>query len=119
MMLRKTLMSDSGVRIKDVWDELTEYIDENLHEELTLSSLAKKSFYNPSYFSRIFKQRFGMSLSDYVRTKRIEHAMRLLTETELSVDEITARIGYADRSAFYHAFSKHAGMTPAEFRAKK
>ena len=41
MMLRKTLMSDSGVRIKDVWDELTEYIDENLHEELTLSSLAK------------------------------------------------------------------------------
>ncbi len=117
-MLRKTLLNESGTQIKDIWDELREYIDENLHEELTLSALAKKSFYNPSYFSRIFKQRFGSSLSDYVRAKRIEHAMTLLSETELSVDEIIERIGYADRSAFYHAFSKMASMTPAEYRVQ-
>ncbi len=117
-MLRKTLMSDAGVHIKDVWDELTEYIDENLHEELTLSSLAKKSFYNPSYFSRIFKQRFGVSFSDYIRQKRIEHAMELLRDTDLPIEDILALAGYSDRSAFYHAFSKIAGATPTEYRNK-
>lgn len=117
-MLRKTLISDTGVQIKDVWEELTEYIDENLHDELTLSALAKKSFYNPSYFSRIFKQRFGMSLTDYIRQKRIEHAMQLLRDTELSVDDVLTRAGYSDRSAFYHAFSKIAGATPTEYRNK-
>ena len=117
-MLRKTLISDTGVQIKDVWQELTEYIDENLHDELTLSALAKKSFYNPSYFSRIFKQRFGMSLTDYIRQKRIEHAMQLLRDTELSVDDVLTRAGYSDRSAFYHAFSKITGATPTEYRNK-
>lgn len=115
-MLRKTLMNNSDVC--DIWSELTEYIDKNLHEPLTLSALAQKSFYNPSYFSRIFKQRFGVSLSDYIRTKRIEQAMKLLSETELSVDEIISMTGYTDRSAFYHAFSRHTGTSPAEYRAK-
>lgn len=116
-MLRKTAFPSSSEK-QSVWDELREYIDCNLGDELTLSALAQKSFYNPSYFSRIFKQKFGASLSDYVRAKRIEQAMIRLVETDLSVDEIINCVGYADRSAFYHAFSKHTGMTPAEYRAK-
>ena len=44
--------------------------------------------------------------------------MKLLSETELSVDEIISMTGYTDRSAFYHAFSRHTGTSPAEYRAK-
>lgn len=115
-MLRRTLVGDPAIS-SDVWQELRNYIDENLHEELTLSAIAKKSFYNPSYFSRIFKQRFGVSFSDYLRKKRMEYAMSLLSDTELSIEEIIERVGYADRSAFYHAFSKTVGKSPAEYRA--
>jgi len=115
-MLRKIAMNDSFV--PDLWEELRAYIDENPGGELTLSALAKKCFYHPAYFSRVFKQRFGISPSEYVRQKRMEYAMRLLQETELPVDEIIPRAGYNDRSAFYHAFSRAASMTPAEFRAK-
>ncbi|MBQ8387991.1 MAG: helix-turn-helix domain-containing protein [Clostridia bacterium] len=115
-MMRRTALSEVEPA-RDFWDELCDYIDKNLHEELTLSSLAKKSFYNPSYFSRIFKQKYGVSLSDHIRRRRIEHAMALLTDSNLSVDEIIARTGYTDRSAFYHAFSKVTGMAPAEYRA--
>ena len=117
-MLSKTALRVQGDSFSNVWEELESYIDENLSEELTLSSLAKKSFYNPSYFSRIFKQKFGMALSDYVRIRRMEQAEYLLRETDLSVDEIVRTIGYADRSAFHHAFVKHAGASPAEFRAR-
>jgi len=117
-MLRKILMNGSDAGIGSVWEDLTAYIDENLHENLTLPALARQSFYNPSYFSRIFKQKFGVSLSDYIRQKRMEQAMRLLQETELSVEEIMERIGYKERSAFSHAFSRHTGAAPAEYRAK-
>lgn len=118
-MLRKILLHESSLEIRSVWEELKAYIDQNLHEELTLSALAKRSFYNPSYFSRIFKQKFGASLSDYVRQKRMEQAMLLLRETALSVDDIIDQTGYRDRSAFYHAFSRAAGMAPAEYRARQ
>lgn len=117
-MLRKTLPEDSAKQNRDIWDALHAYIDENLSQELTLSALAKKSFYNPSYFSRLFKQKFGTSLSEYVRQKRMEQAMKLLRQSDLSVEEVIDATGYNDRSAFYHAFSKAAGMAPAEYRAR-
>ena len=118
-MLRSGGAAGAHVVMNDVWQELRKYIDENPTEELTLASLAKKSFYNPSYFSRIFKQKFGTSLSEYVRTRRLELAAEYLSDGELSVDEILYKVGFSDRSAFYHAFSRQYGMTPAEYRQKK
>lgn len=116
-MLRKTLPEQEQL-LQDTWQQLQAYIDTHLDRELTLSALAEKSFYNPSYFSRIFKQRFGVSLSRYLRERRIGAAMELLRTTSLSVEQIMERTGYRDRSAFYQAFSQIAGMTPAEYRQK-
>lgn len=121
-MLRKVEQSFSGEAFasggaNDFWDTLKEYIDENLTSLLTLDALAKQSFYNPSYFSRAFKQRFGTSLTEYVGRRRIEYAVKLLGETELSVEEIARRSGFADRSGFYHAFSKYTGKSPSDYRS--
>ena len=115
-MLRKVESQLTVEAENDVWGALTEYIDDNLTSELTLGALAKKSFYNPSYFSRAFKQKFGVSLTEYVGRKRIEYAVKLLRETELSVDEIVAKSGYSERSTFYHAFSKYTGKSPSDYR---
>ena len=115
-MLRKS-QPGMGQEAKDLWQELSEYIEQNPGAELTLSALASKCFYNPSYFSRIFKQKFHMSLTEYVTRKRIENAMRLLCSTELSVDEISQKTGFVDRSTFYAAFSRITGTTPAQYRS--
>lgn len=115
-LLRKTEQGVGQKEIGDAWQELSEYIDANLHTELSLSALAQKCFYNPSYFSRIFKEKFGMSLVEYVTRKRLDAAVRLLCDTELSVDTISRRVGFSDRSAFYHAFSRYVGGTPTEYR---
>ena len=114
-MLRKTRLTASRT-MDDAWRVLSDYIDENLGEELTLSALASKCFYNPSYFSRAFKEKFGVSFVEYVGRKRVEHAIALLRESEMSIDEISEGVGFADRRNLYHAFSKYAGATPAEFR---
>ena len=103
---------------KDVWERLKAYIDAHFEEELSLSTLAGKSFYTPSYFSRTFKKKFGASPTEYIRARRMEHAKLLLVTEDSSVEDILHRVGFSDRSAFYHAFSAATGMTPAEYRVK-
>lgn len=115
-ILRNSLsVSDESVKSGD-FSQLLDYIDNNLGTKLTLEDLARKCFYNPSYFSRIFKERFGMSLSDYLSKRRIETAIRLLKEGRLTVGEIAEQTGYPTKSSFYRAFSKVTGTTPSEYR---
>ena len=116
-MLRKTETGVHREELGEVWRELSEYIDKNLNSKLTLSALAGKCFYNPSYFSRAFKKKFGVSLTEYIRGRRIEKARLLLETEDASVEEIMSRVGFSDRSAFYHALTEACGMTPAEYRS--
>ena len=101
-----------------VWREVTEFINSNLGERLTLEALAKKCFYNPSYFSRCFKERLGMTLVEYISRARAERAAALLCDGTLTVNEIAELCGFTDRSSLYRAFSKRYGMTPKEYRDK-
>ena len=115
-MLRKIEYGSKKQEQKEMWQELAEYIDGNPDADLSLATLAKKCFYNPSYFSRVFKEKFGMSLVEYVNRKRIDNAVRLLCESDWSVDEILTKVGFSDRSNFYRVFSKIMGSTPADIR---
>ena len=118
-MLRKTELGIGKSELEGIWQSLTEYIDKNIDARLTLSDLAEKCFYNPSYFSRVFKEKFGVSLTEYITRKRLSHAIDLLSESEISVEQICERTGFADKSALYHAFSRYLGKTPGEYRRGK
>ena len=115
MMLRKA-SSDDDLLAEDMWQSMKSYIDSNPEEKMTLSSLSSKMFYNPSYFSRVFKRKFGTSPMEYLRERRLERASVLLISTDDSVDDIIERVGFTDRSSFYHLFSKRFGQTPSEYR---
>lgn len=114
MISRKISMPEESEN--DAWSELAEYINNNLDSGLSLEALAKKCFYNPSYFSRLFKSKFNLSLAEYIANKRTEKAIQLLTETNMSIKEIAAACGFSNRSVFYRAFSKITGKTPTEYR---
>ena len=116
MIARKTSLPEESE--SDTWSELVDYIDNNLDSGLTLEALAKKCFYNPSYFSRLFKNRFNVSLVEYISNKRVEKALQLLTETDMSIKAISTACGFSNRSVFYRAFSKITGKTPTEYRKK-
>ena len=117
-MLRKTNLGLMPNELDSMWQEISEYIDRNLGEKLTLSELAQKCFYNPSYFSRIFKERFGESLMEYLMRKRVDYAITLLGETDASVDEISRQVGFSDRNSLYRAFAKYKKLSPSQYRQK-
>lgn len=96
--------------------ECLAYIDAKCFEKITLREIAERAFYNPSYFSRIFHEYCGKSLSEYIKEKRILEAARLLENTDLTNEEIMTRTGYTDRKQFYRHFKEIFHQTPAEFR---
>ena len=117
-MLRKTQICEGEISFDSTWSELLEFIDTNLDSDLSLSMLARKCFYNPSYFSRVFKEKFGVSPITYINQKRVGYAAELLRSTDVLVNEICHRCGFADRSSFYRIFTKYIGVAPSEYRKK-
>lgn len=117
-LLRKLTVADDG-DTPDLLAKIARYIEENPGADLSLPTLAKKCFYNPSYFSRAFKKSFGTSLSDYVRDRKIATALSLFDEGGLSADEIAERSGFSSAAAFYRAYAKARGESFSAYRGKK
>lgn len=99
----------------DLWEKVFKYIDDNISEDLTLSFLAKKCFYNPSYFSRVFKEKVGMTFSKYLSTRRVERAISILNDGGRP-DEVAETVGFASKSALYRAFLREKGLSLSDYR---
>lgn len=69
-----------------------------------------------SYLSRMFKNKTGVRIIDYIQTKRIVIAKQLLRESTANVAEIAQKVGYYNSLALYRAFKRNEGITPGTFR---
>ncbi|MBP1962290.1 response regulator transcription factor [Paenibacillus aceris] len=99
-------------------DKVNAYIEAHLAEDLTLPKLAAQVSFNPSYFSRFYKQTTGISLSDYIADIRNTKAKELLKGNKLKIQDIAMKAGYQSSMAFIRFFKKQNRMTPQEFRRK-
>ena len=93
-----------------------ELMHTQLDQDLSLKALAAESFLSPFHFARLFKKLTGTSPHNYLAGIRATRAQLLLAETDLSVTEIGARVGYLSGSHFTKAFRIATGATPREFR---
>lgn len=114
--IRAQEAANPNVSIHKITPELLHYIDLNCFDKLKVQSLAEKCFYTPNYFSRIFKEVCGKSLTEYIKEKRIAEAVRLLTDTDKSIAEIRDIVGYTDRKQFNKFFKQYTSRTPSEYR---
>ncbi|WP_164821733.1 helix-turn-helix domain-containing protein [Paenibacillus koleovorans] len=93
------------------------YIREHFHEyDFSISSLSEKFNISEVYLRKLFKNRHGVTLQEYVTSLKIEKAQELLIRTELSLKEIVQQIGYVDTASFSRKFRLQVGMTPGEYR---
>lgn len=94
------------------------HITSNLSGDLTLNAQADMLNINPSYLSALFKKETGTTLTEYVKQKRINHAVFLLTTTNLQIQVIAETCGISDVNYFTKIFKKIIGQTPKEYRDK-
>lgn len=100
-----------------VAQQMVNYLNEHLSEEITLQMMAKKFHMNASYVSQYFKKETGMNFSTYISRLRIQTAEKLLRTTEQSVTEISEQVGFHDYRFFSRTFKQATGFTPSQYRA--
>lgn len=93
-----------------------EYIYIHIHERITVDGLADYTGLSPSHLSRIFKQETGVSISDYIREKKVEKAQELLQFSDFSLIEISNFLSFSSQSHFTQLFREFTGMTPKKYR---
>ena len=72
--------------------------------------------FNPSYFSRTFKEETGKKFIEYLTDLRMQESQKLLSETDLPISRIAEMAGYRDDKYFSRAFKKYSGLKPKEYR---
>ena len=92
------------------------YIDSDLEGDLSLNMLAEKLNVNGSYLSTLFKKEMGQTITDYITTKRVTLAMRLLGTTKMQIQAVAQKCGIPDVNYFTKKFKKATGRTPKEYR---
>lgn len=95
---------------------IRQYIDEHIEEELSLKRVAQEFYLSTSYLSRLFKNKAGMNFSEYVSMRKIERSKALLTETDLSVAEISRHLNYPEQNSFSRFFKSKVGVPPQTYR---
>lgn len=106
------ITSDNVQRIQQIMT----YIDAHITEPLTLKNLAEVSNMSTSYFSQLFKKLNGFSTWDYIISKRVEMAQRMLIASNESIYNIALRCGFNNTTNFYKAFKKVTGVSPSVYR---
>ena len=99
---------------------LEEYIEANYaNENLDLQVMADTLGFNPNYLSRVLREQTGKTFTDYVVEARIDKAKTLMSETDLSVEEIGRLVGIGNRRTFNRTFKKITGLSPSLYRIMK
>jgi AraC-like DNA-binding protein len=93
-------------------------IDDQLHEEISLASLAAVAGLSPSYFSRAFKRSMGCSPFEWIAKKRIAKAKHLLAHDNLPIIDIAAATGFSAQAQFTTAFRRMTGLPPGVWRKR-
>ena len=99
--------------------QILEYIQINYTEKINLSALSKKFSLSESYIARLFKKEMGLKPSEYVNKARILTSKTLLAETDLSVTDISEKVGFSDVYYFSKVFKKYTGLSPSDLRKRK
>lgn len=94
-----------------------DYIRKNLHQKLSIESIAKLAYVSKSNFFRMFKDELGTSPNEFILHERISRAKELLRSRN-SIKETAFQTGFSDTNYFTRVFKQLVGMTPKSYQDK-
>ncbi|KAA9134363.1 GlxA family transcriptional regulator [Microbacterium caowuchunii] len=97
---------------------VTDWMLENLREELTVEQLAAKAHMSPRTFARRFKADLGATPAAWLGRQRVLQAQRLLERTDLGLDRVAYECGFGSAAVMRQNFTRVLGTTPTAYRAR-
>lgn len=107
--------NDTHINSNIIQDAIS-YVQAHYTDKISLDDTAKFVHCNPTYLSRKLKEKTGLSFTNYLNTLRIQHAEKLLVNTNLTVNEVANQSGYCSLSYFYRKFKKKYNCSPDTYR---
>ena len=101
-----------------VVEEAKQYILKNYTRDISLDEVSGSVDVSPYYFTRLFKEETGETFLEFLTGIRIDRAKELMKDSDLTVKDICAKVGYADPNYFSRIFKKTVGETPTEYRTE-
>ncbi|RPF56546.1 AraC-like DNA-binding protein [Abyssicoccus albus] len=92
------------------------YVEENLHEPLTLESIASQSYFSKYHFHRIFQSSIGMTVTEYIRLRRLANASSDLLYTNEHILDIALYYRFESQESFTRAFKEIYKLPPGKYR---
>ena len=118
-LLIDPILAARTVLLEDNSYSMMQEIEKQIRESkgnITLSECADALGVHPTYIWKVLKMEKGKSFSDYLEEYKLEEAIHLLLQTDLSVAEIAVRLNYTNAQNFIRFFSKSTGVTPGKYR---
>lgn len=104
------------MRHKEAIEHAIHFIEMNIAEEFSIEDLAKQSMMSKWYFQRAFRKYTNLTVSDYVKRRRLTNAAQQLIHSERRILDIAMDSSFASQEAFTRSFQRMFGLTPGTYR---
>ncbi len=103
---------------EDLVNIIKEYLQSNVRNKLSLKDVCSNFNYSRSFICKIFKEETGETIITHFNKLKIEYSKKLLSESQLSITDISEKLGYSEPKYFGSSFKNLVGLTPLEYRNK-
>jgi AraC-like DNA-binding protein len=97
-------------------NKIIDYIHKNYKKDIAINTLADHVGLSYSHVRKIFNDETGENIVNYINNMRIEEAQRLLSQTNMNINDIALSLGYNNKQSFTRFFKKYVGINPGEYR---
>jgi len=98
--------------------QMTTFINNEFATPINVTDVARVGGLHPTNATATFQKVLGQSIAQYLRRRRLNHALKLLADTDMAIIEVAFESGHGSLSRFYDAFQRQLGCTPKDYRRR-
>jgi AraC-like DNA-binding protein len=114
--LIQAIQKSQDSHLSSISDSMLNLIHLHFDKDISLEYCASQLNYHPNYIKRVFRQKVGVSFSEYLAQHRLKIAKQWLNQTDMKITEMAERLTYSNVQNFSRYFKKMEGVSPAEYR---